>query len=189
MCRSGRLRVCCNAKTCRHTTCGVSAGEAPCSVVSCRYVPAGDAAKVQGRLGGVEPATRPQRAAPGHRRVDGEGDPQLRARRDRRPRRPDPSGVVDLAVPRPGAGCDGSRARRWRGGDPRLPPRRRRLDAGPVVATAGHLGGGPPRRRGPAPGRRHSGAGAVHPRRPARTRTRLEARRAVRSRSGSRSSR
>ena len=164
-----------NAEICRHTTCGVSAGEAACDVVLCRYVPAGDAAEEQGRLGRVVSAARAQRAAPGHRLADREGDPQLRPGRDGGPGRVGPAGVVDLAVPRPRPvrrGVDRGRG----GGDPRLPAPRRGVDAGPALGPARDHGGDPPRRRGAAARRRRGGAGDLHPRRPARARTRLEAR-------------
>ena len=71
-----------------------------------RRVLAGDAADQPGRLGGELPAVGAQRAAPGQREPGREGDPQLRAGGQGRPGRAGPVGVVDLAVPDPGAGCD-----------------------------------------------------------------------------------
>ena len=72
--------------------------------LSCRRVLAGDPADEPGRLGGVVSAVGAQRAAPGQRQPGREGDPQLRAGGQGRPGRAGPVGVIDLAVPHPGAG-------------------------------------------------------------------------------------
>src|SRR5665811_559897 len=77
-------------KSCRHTTRGVSLDTGHDLVISCRHVPAGDAADEPGRVGGVLPAARAQRTAPGYGDPGGEGDPQLRPGRHRGPGRSGP---------------------------------------------------------------------------------------------------
>ena len=83
--------------------------------MGCRRVLTGDAADQPGRLGGELSAAGAQRAAPGQREPGREGDPQLRAGGPGRPGRAGPVGVVDLAVPDPGAGR--GRDGRARGGE------------------------------------------------------------------------
>src|SRR6266540_3203758 len=58
--------------------CGVSLDIAAGRVLGCRCVLAGGAAAEPGRDDGVVPAVGAQPTAPGHRCLDGEGDPQLR---------------------------------------------------------------------------------------------------------------
>src|SRR3954468_6484178 len=126
------------------------------SVLSCRRVPAGDTTDQPGRLGGPLPGPGIQRTPPGDRQPGGQGDPQLRPRRQGRPRGARPAGRLHLPLPRTGAG--GGRGRRDRGGDPRLPPAGRGLDAGPALGTPGHRRGHPPCRRRPSTRRRAGGA-------------------------------
>ena len=128
--------------------------------LSCRRVLAGDAADQPGRLGGVLSAAGAQRAAPGQREPGREGDPQLRAGGQGRPGRAGPAGVVDLAVPDPGAGrAPPAGARRGRGAG--LPPAGWGVDAGPDLGAARDRRRDPPGRRRAAPGRRAGRAGGV----------------------------
>src|SRR5450759_4421074 len=120
-----------SAKSCRHTTCGVSLDTGHDVVILCRHVPARNAADEPGRVGGVLPAARTQRTAPEHGDPCGEGDPQLWPGRQRGPRRSGPVGVLDLPVPDPGAGRRRGPGRR--GGGPGLPPHGWGLDAGPPL--------------------------------------------------------
>ncbi len=85
--------------------------------LTCRRVPAGDAAEEQGRHRGALPAAGAQRAASRSDRHPGrEGDPQLRAGRQGGPGGAGPAGVVDLAVPGPGRARSAAAAggARWR---------------------------------------------------------------------------
>ena len=143
--------------------------------LSCRRVLAGDPADEPGRLGGVVSAVGAQRAAPGQRQPGREGDPQLRAGGQGRPGRAGPVGVIDLAVPHPGAGRRRGDGRRT-GRGPRLPAAGRGVDIGSAVGTARD------RRRTATGGRRAplrqrgGRACAVRAGGPARPRTGLEAR-------------
>ena len=136
-------------------------------------MPAAGAGHQSGRFGGVLPAVGAQRAASGHRGADGEGDPQLRPRREGRPGRLVAAGVLDLAVPGPRAGrvCGGRLGGRGAG----LPSAGGGLDTGAGLGAARDRRSDPPGRRRTSAGRRGDRAGDLLPGRSAGPGAGLEA--------------
>jgi hypothetical protein len=135
---------------------GVSLDGTGASGLTCRRVPAGDAADEQERHSGALPAAGPQRAAPADRQPGREGDPQLRPGGDRGPGRAGAAGVLDLPVLDPATAVSAAAAAEVEVLDSR------RLgcgvDARAAVGTAGHGRGARLRLAGGWTPRRWSGS-------------------------------